>query len=128
MDRYGPQGPQTLQFLSEIADHSYACFRCAVTGCIQKMIRFPNSHFAKEYIVQLVVIVLSGVDQHMIHIPIQLGNDPAQSLMISGRVPTIVIILRFIRFTPTDKYRTRITYALFARNCCYCVSFLILKT
>ena len=56
--------------------------------------RIPRS--LEEDLVQLVVVVLAGVDQHVLAVPV----EPAitrDSRMISGRVPTIVMTLSIDR-------------------------------
>jgi hypothetical protein len=48
-----------------------------VTGCIEEVIGFFNPHLVEEHLVQLIVVVLPGMHQHMLGVFFQLCDDAA---------------------------------------------------
>jgi hypothetical protein len=57
---------------------------------LEEMIGLAQAEPVEKDLVQLVVVVLAGVDENVLHRAVELGMTQ-ESLMISGRVPTIVM-------------------------------------
>ena len=53
-------------------------FRRILTGSTQKIIRLTDAKFLKEYLIQFIVIILSGMYDYMFRIFVQFGHYPAQ--------------------------------------------------
>src|SRR5690606_33555634 len=42
-----------------------------VGGCVEELVRLPNAEVLKEDAAQLVVVILAGMNQEVIHVPVQ---------------------------------------------------------
>jgi hypothetical protein len=64
------------------------------TAAVQKMVGLAHAQVVKKNLVQLVVVVLAGVHQHVVAMLVQAASTRDRR-MISGRVPTTDMILSF---------------------------------
>ena len=60
-------------------DHFADGLRTAGTGRIQEMIRLADAEVIEKDLVQFVIVVLAGMDQHVLAILVQLGHHPRQA-------------------------------------------------
>src|ERR1019366_1099495 len=67
-------GEQIAGFRNHLPD----CLCGILSGRIKKVIGLPYLQVLKEYLVKLVVIVLTSVNQYMIRIAVQCRNHPRQ--------------------------------------------------
>ncbi|MNZ68548.1 hypothetical protein D3C78_868180 [compost metagenome] len=60
-------------------DHIADGFRTAGAGSIEEMIRFADVQILEEDFIQLIIVVLPSMHQHMLAVLVQLGHDPRQT-------------------------------------------------
>ena len=52
--------------------------RGVAAGGVQEMVGLADAEVVEEDLVELVVVVLAGVDQHVVAVPVELGDHPRQ--------------------------------------------------
>jgi small subunit ribosomal protein S10 len=65
---------QGIGFGDDVADG----LRRRLAGRFQEVIRLAHAKIMKKDLVELVIVILAGMDQHVLHMPVEFGNHPAE--------------------------------------------------